>query len=69
VSLVPPAHVCLLRAGDLVEDLAEALARLDSLPSGLVWISGPSRSADLEMTLTLGVHGPASVDVVIVHDA
>jgi L-lactate utilization protein LutC len=67
VSLVPPAHVCLVRAGDLVEDLAEALARVLPLPSGLVWVSGPSRSADLEMTLTLGVHGPASVDVVIVH--
>ncbi len=68
VSLVPPAHVCLLRTGDLVEDLAEALSRIASLPSALVWISGPSRSADLEMTLTLGVHGPASVDVVIVED-
>ena len=68
VSLVPPAHVCLVRTGDLVEDLAEALGRIASLPSGLVWISGPSRSADLEMTLTLGVHGPASVDVVMVED-
>jgi L-lactate dehydrogenase complex protein LldG len=66
VSLVPPAHLCLVRAGDLVEDLAEALGRLPSLPSGLAWVSGPSRSADLEMTLTLGVHGPASVDVIII---
>lgn len=67
-SLVPPAHVCLLRTSDVVEDLAEALALVSSLPSGLAWISGPSRSADLEMTLTLGVHGPAVVDLVVVDD-
>jgi L-lactate dehydrogenase complex protein LldG len=69
-SLVPPAHVCVVEVGDLVEDLAEALRRLAAEPSGLasglVWVSGPSRSADIELTLTLGVHGPASVDVVLV---
>lgn len=69
VSLVPPAHVCLVRGSDVVEDLAEAIGLLSSLPSALAWVSGPSRSADLEMTLTLGVHGPASVDVVIIEDA
>lgn len=68
VSLVPPAHVCLVRASDVVEDLAEALGLLSSMPSAVAWISGPSRSADLEMTLTLGVHGPGSVDVVVVDD-
>jgi L-lactate dehydrogenase complex protein LldG len=65
-SLVPPAHVCLLSEADLVNDLSEALDGISPLPSALTWISGPSRSADLEMTLTLGVHGPATVDVVIV---
>jgi len=72
VSLVPPAHVCIVRASDVVEDLTEALRdliRRGPLPSNLVWVGGPSRSADLEMTLTLGVHGPASVDVVVVDDA
>ncbi len=68
VSLVPPAHICLVRASDVVEDLAEALGLLSSMPSAVAWISGPSRSADLEMTLTLGVHGPGSVDVVVVDD-
>jgi L-lactate dehydrogenase complex protein LldG len=67
-SLVPPSHVCLVRASDVVEDLAEALLRLTSLPSALAWISGPSRSADLEMTLTVGVHGPASVEVIVVEE-
>ncbi len=71
-SLVPPAHICLVLAGTMVEDLAEALGRLlpepdsGALPSNLVWISGPSRSADLELVLTVGVHGPGSVDVIVV---
>ena len=71
-SLVPPAHICLVMRGTMVEDLAEALRRCTptaaatELPSGLVWVSGPSRSADLELILTVGVHGPGSVDVIVV---
>jgi L-lactate dehydrogenase complex protein LldG len=71
-SLVPPAHICLVFRATMVEDLAEALSRCSSaatendLPSNLVWVSGPSRSADLELVLTVGVHGPGSVDVIIV---
>ena len=74
-SLVPPAHICLVFRGTMVEDLAEALRRCaptatdTDLPSGLVWVSGPSRSADLELVLTVGVHGPGSVDVIVVDDA
>ena len=58
----------------MVEDLAEALRRCTptpdaaDLPSGLVWVSGPSRSADLELVLTVGVHGPGSVDVIVVEE-
>ena len=65
-SLVPPAHICLVLQGTMVEDLAEAFRHFDELPSGLVWVSGPSRSADLELILTVGVHGPGSVDVIVV---
>jgi L-lactate dehydrogenase complex protein LldG len=66
VSLLPPAHVCLLSEADLSADLSAALASLTALPSALTWISGPSRSADLELRITLGVHGPGSLDVVVV---
>jgi L-lactate dehydrogenase complex protein LldG len=58
----------------MVEDLAEAVRRCmptgadNDLPSNLVWVSGPSRSADLELVLTVGVHGPGSVDVIIVDE-
>ncbi|HVW32637.1 MAG TPA: lactate utilization protein, partial [Acidimicrobiia bacterium] len=71
-SLVPPAHICLALSSTLVEDLAEALRRFApaagaaALPSNLVWVSGPSRSADLELVLTVGVHGPRSVDVIVI---
>jgi L-lactate dehydrogenase complex protein LldG len=73
-SLVPPAHICLVFRATMVEDLAEALRRCtpragdNALPSGLVWVSGPSRSADLELVLTVGVHGPGSVDVIVVEE-
>ncbi|HWS46659.1 MAG TPA: LUD domain-containing protein, partial [Acidimicrobiia bacterium] len=68
--LVPPAHVCVVRTADVVDTLADALARLaataSDLPSALTFVGGPSRTGDLEMILTLGVHGPRTVDVVLV---
>jgi L-lactate dehydrogenase complex protein LldG len=74
-SLVPPAHICLVFRGTMVSDLGEALLRWAptaaddaALPSNLVWVSGPSRSADLELVLTVGVHGPGSVDVIVVEE-
>lgn len=73
-SLVPPAHICLVGRDTMVEDIAEAVRRCiptgadNDLPSNLVWVSGPSRSADLELVLTVGVHGPGSVDVIIVDE-
>jgi L-lactate dehydrogenase complex protein LldG len=69
-SLVPPAHICLLRTDDVVPTLADALARVATaeMPSALTWIGGPSRTGDLEMILTLGVHGPRTVEVVLLTD-
>ncbi len=66
-SLLPPAHVCVVRAGDIVATFAEAIELVAArpLPSALSWIGGPSRTGDLGMTLTLGVHGPGAVDVVV----
>jgi len=67
-SLVPPAHICVLRVDDIVPTLTDALARVaqEEMPSALTWIGGPSRTGDLEMILTLGVHGPRTVEVVLV---
>jgi len=67
-SLAPPAHVCLVRADTIVATLADAMGRLGAveLPSALIWVGGPSRTADLEMRPTIGVHGPRSVDVIVI---
>jgi L-lactate dehydrogenase complex protein LldG len=67
-SLLPPRHVCVLPCSVVVPTFADAIEQLASepLPSALTWIGGPSRTSDLEMVQTLGVHGPKSVDVVLV---
>ena len=66
-SLVPHTHLCVLRVADVVPTLADAFARVveRGMPSALTWIAGPSRTGDLEMILTLGVHGPRTVEVVL----
>jgi L-lactate dehydrogenase complex protein LldG len=66
--IVPPAHVCIVRATDLVVDIDAAIMRQSSEPhpSTMSWVSGPSRTADLEMRQTIGVHGPKSVDVIVI---
>jgi L-lactate dehydrogenase complex protein LldG len=73
-SLLAPAHIAVVRADQLVRGLGEALARLraehsDDLfaeTSNLTLISGPSRTADIEMTLSLGIHGPPELHVVLI---
>jgi L-lactate dehydrogenase complex protein LldG len=70
-SLLPPVHVCVLQAGDVVAEFADAVQRVAAggLPSAVIWVGGPSRTADLEMRQTLGVHGPKVVELVLVDDA
>ena len=68
VSLLPPVHLCLVAVDDIVATFADGIARVASvpLPSALTWVGGPSRTGDLEMITTLGVHGPSAVEVVLV---
>jgi L-lactate dehydrogenase complex protein LldG len=67
-SLLPPVHIALLSKKAIFPGMAAFLAACSaSLPqaSNLVFITGPSRTADIEQTLTLGVHGPREVFVVL----
>lgn len=68
-SLIPNLHIAILRSRDLYASLAEVL-QLPELKeaSTAALISGPSRTADIEMTLTLGVHGPREVHVLCYDD-
>lgn len=69
VSLLPPIHVALVRGVDLVGTMAEALLRAAEGGAGpgpaLTFVTGPSRTADIELTLVVGVHGPKRLHVVI----
>ncbi len=73
-SLLPPVHIALLPAERIVRTLPEAFDRLRAEHgrdpfrdrSNLVVITGPSRTADIELSLTLGVHGPRDVHAVVI---
>jgi L-lactate dehydrogenase complex protein LldG len=65
-SLLPEVHVSLLRVERILPGLAELFAAVgEALPSALAIVTGPSRSADIEQLLTIGVHGPGEVHVVL----
>lgn len=61
-SVLPPLHLVVASADQIVPDLETSIARLrsrhGSLPSSATWITGPSRTADIEKILVLGAHGP-----------
>lgn len=68
-SLLPPVHVALLPLANLYPTMAAFFAAHPDVTrqaSNLVFVSGPSRSADIELTLTLGVHGPRELHVVLI---
>jgi L-lactate dehydrogenase complex protein LldG len=64
--LLPEVHISLLREDAVVPDLAALFAALSRpLPSSVHIVTGPSRSADIEQRLVVGVHGPREVHVVL----
>jgi len=67
VSLVPPIHICLLKSGDIRPSMHSVLDELSNdIDPTITFITGPSRTSDIELTLAIGVHGPKRLIVVLI---
>ncbi len=71
LNFLPPAHIIVLRAGDIVGALEDGWARLrqagnGQMPRTVNLITGPSRTADIAQTMYMGAHGPKHLHVIIV---
>ncbi len=73
VSLLPETHVAVIENERIVATMEDAWDRLrvehHELPRAVNFISGPSRTADIEQTVTLGAHGPYRVLIIMIGDA
>jgi L-lactate dehydrogenase complex protein LldG len=71
VSLLPPVHIAVVRPEQVLSGLSDLFPILRSeaaggdLSSAITFITGPSRTADIELTLVVGVHGPQQLHVVL----
>jgi L-lactate dehydrogenase complex protein LldG len=68
ISLVPPIHIALVDAGNIYCNFSDALTAGSwkaGMPTNALLISGPSKTADIELTLAFGVHGPREVLVLV----
>jgi L-lactate dehydrogenase complex protein LldG len=76
VSLLPPVHVAVVRRAQIVATMADYLGLLSAdnadlqqhLTSCVSFITGPSRTGDIELSLTIGVHGPGELHLVILDE-
>lgn len=74
LSLIPQTHIAVLYASSILPDMIDLWPRYagvasNDLPSSIVFITGPSKTADIEGQLVQGVHGPGEVYILLVTDA
>ncbi|MCH8029790.1 MAG: lactate utilization protein [Candidatus Dadabacteria bacterium] len=77
-SLLPPVHLAIVKRSAIVHNIYDVMEELnssvvkyehpDQFPSCITFITGPSRTADIELNLTLGVHGPKALYVLVYGD-
>ena len=69
VGLLPPRQIALVRASDLVPEMSDAVARFfrtgSPPPPNVIFISGPSRTSDIEQRSIRGMHAPGELDVIL----
>ena len=63
-SLLPEIHIAVLKSSNILPSLSDAMKFVKD-KNAAVFITGPSRTADIEMTLTIGVHGPKEIHVFV----
>jgi L-lactate dehydrogenase complex protein LldG len=71
MSLVPPLHIALLQSDKIYNSFYEIIQVEkwpDRMPTNALLISGPSKTADIEMTLAFGVHGPRELIAMIIEE-
>jgi L-lactate dehydrogenase complex protein LldG len=74
LNFLPDTHVVVVDAGDIAGDYETVWQRIRAafgkgvLPRTVNWVTGPSRSADIEQTILLGAHGPRALQIIVVGD-